>query len=405
LIEALDGDDPRIRRHAMQLLGLIRDPRGREPLIAMLVDRDPPLRETAARCLARFPSSDSTCALERLLRNEAEHDVRVAAVHALVELYDAGREEALRPVLNVLFDPDEEARLRIAAFALLPRLQSKERRSVLKRLRADPSEEVAEAAALESRSHGQAAPAQPSMKALLEDLGSRDYGVWNEAVRALASRGAEAVEPVVRAMCAHAKDPEYCTRAGMALKAMGPRKARGLADAIEDVDEPVPLQVLVDVIGALGVNAMIYRLKDVIERSSNEPVGRAGAGGRELARRVRAKAHLELARIGSRVAIHDLRAALTDSGGRLELEMLAAVELIGKRDEIPDLLRAHRREDPFVRERIERVVRSIMKRERIRRNSLVVRSLGEEQQRTLLEILDRPKRTTRRAPRRKRPSR
>ena len=62
LIEAMEGDNARLRSHAMPLLALIQDPRGREPLIAMLLDTDPKMRETAARCLARFPGRESLAA-------------------------------------------------------------------------------------------------------------------------------------------------------------------------------------------------------------------------------------------------------------------------------------------------------------------------------------------------------
>ena len=105
--------------------------------------------------------------------------------------------------------------------------------------------------------------------------------------------------------------------------------------------------------------------------------------------RVRAKAHLELARIGSRVAIQDLQAMLADSDRRLPLEALGAVERIGKRDELPLLLRCYLREDPFTRGRIAGVVRTILKRERIRRNSVALRVLPAESKRALDGILAR----------------
>ena len=81
------------------------------------------------------------------------------------------------------------------------------------------------------------------------------------------------------------------------------------------------------------------------------------------------------------------------------LEALAAVEQIGKKDEIPLLLRAYLREDPFTRGRIAVVVRTILKRERIRRNSIGLRSLSAELRRTLEGILVR---SARRASRGKR---
>ena len=132
---------------------------------------------------------------------------------------------------------------------------------------------------------------------------------------------------------------------------------------------------------------MIYRLKELIERLASSPQQPSDGGGPDLMQRALAKAHLELARIGSRVAISDLRDALVDPARPVELELLAAVELIGTRNEIGDLLRAYVQEDDFTRERIGAVVRAIMKRERIRRNNKLFRTLSREQQRALAGIL------------------
>jgi hypothetical protein len=194
---------------------------------------------------------------------------------------------------------------------------------------------------------------------------------------------------LIREMRTRCHDPEYCTRAGMVLKALGPRRCRALADALDEVEEPLPLQVLVEVVGALGEKSLIYRLNGLIERLARcAPAGEAGEGLDPL-RRVRAKAHLELARIGSRVAIRDLREALDEGRRRVELEMLAAVERIGKREELGILLRAYGREDGFMKARIAHAVRAIMRRERIRRTNRIFRSLGPEQRSALAEILPR----------------
>ena len=401
LIEANEGDNNRIRAHAMPLLALIQDPRGREPLMAMLLDRDARMREIAARCLARFPSTDSAAALERLLDKESMREVRVAVVHALVEQYASGHERAIRRVLAILLDGTEDSRLRLAAFALLPMLRSAHRRGILRRLKQDPVPEIAErASTLDEAGEPQASRETASLKGLVRDLASEDYAVWNEAVHRLASRGAASVEVLIAEMERRAHDPEYCTRAGMALKALGPRRARALGDALDRVEEPLPLQVLVDVTGALGDKSLIYRLKDLIDRMAQREAVPAQSNGFDPMQRVRAKAHLELARVGSRVAIQDLRQALANPDQRLEIEILAAVELIGKRDEISDLLRAYAREDRFMRDRIASVVRTIMRRERIRRNSAVRQALGPEQKRTLEAILtpvgSRPSKSTRR---------
>jgi HEAT repeat protein len=125
----------------------IQDPRGREPLIAMLLDTDAKMRETAARCLARFPGRQSLAALQRLLASEEKIEVRTAAVEALVEQAASGHEPALGPTLRLLLDAREDARLRQSALALLPALKPAERRGVLKRMRQDPNPELAARAA------------------------------------------------------------------------------------------------------------------------------------------------------------------------------------------------------------------------------------------------------------------
>jgi HEAT repeat protein len=173
----------------------------------------------------------------------------------------------------------------------------------------------------------------------------------------------------------------------MALKALGPRRGRPVADALSEVEEALPLQVLVEVIGAIGDKALIYRLADLIRRLPQDLADRGTVDGFEPLQRVRAKAHLELARIGSRVAIDDLRDALLDPNGRLELEMPAAVGLIGKREEIPLLLRTYTAEDPFMRAQIADAVRAIMRREQIRRNNRVFQSIDRDQKLALAAIL------------------
>ncbi len=365
----------------------------------MLLDRDPRMREIAARCLARFPSLDAVAALERLLKREKIREVRVSSVHGLLELYEAGQDTAIRRILEVLLDAKEDPKIRAASMALLPLLRPTARRGLLRRLRQDGVEEIARRAAEITEEDETPAPRDRSgIETLVRELAADDYAVWNEALHRLAAAGPAVSEAIVAEMRRRSGDPEYCTRAGMALKALGPRRVRGLADALDVVDEPLPLQILVEVAGTIGEKPLIYRLKSVIERVAPRPET-AGTSRFDTMQRVRAKAHFELARIGSRVAIQDLQSILTDADRRVPLEALAAVEQIGKKDEIPLLLRAYLREDPFTRGRIAGVVRTILKRERIRRNSVALRSLSAELRRALEGILAR---STRRASRGKR---
>jgi len=399
LAESLEGDNSRIRANAMPLLALIRDARGREPLMAMLLDRDSRLREIATRCLARFPSSQTVVLLERLVAKEKVLDVRVAAIHALVELYGSGQERAIRQVVEILFDVTEDTRLRIAALALLPLLRTSERRSILRRLGQDPSEEVVRRASELAATAG-IGDDPASLESMVRDLASHDYAVWSEAVQGLAASGAAAVPPLVAEMRRRAHDPEYCARAGMVLKGLGTRHGRSLALVLDQVEEPLPLQVLVESAGTIGEKSLVYRLKNLIDRIASSPAPPVAFNGFDPMQRVRAKAHLELARVGSRLAIQDLRSALADHDRRLEPEMVATVRRIGKKDEIPDLLRAYLREDRFMREQVVDAVRAIMKRERIRRDSRMFHALSARQRAALDSILPLP-RSARRAPRRK----
>jgi HEAT repeat protein len=386
LIEAVEGDHARIRAHAMSLLALIQDPRGAEPLVAMLLDTDPKMREIAARCLARFPGRESLGALQRLLVSEPKIEVRTAALEALVEQAAGGHEQALAPVLRLLLDPRQDARLRLAALALLPALKPAERRGVLKSLRQDQDPVVAARSAELSDGGPEDEPdVEAMLRRLLADLGDPDYEVWNDALHRLIARGAVTVTLLVEEMRRRSHDPEYCARAGMVLRGLGPRRARALAEALETVEEPLALQVLVEVIGAYGENRMIYGLKSLIDRIAAAPP--PDGNGVDPMQRVRAKAHLELARIGSRVAVEDLRSALRDRDRRIEVEMLAAVQKIGRPEEIVDLLRAHRHEDRFMKERIADVIRAIVKRERIRRTHPTLSSLSPDSRRVLEGVL------------------
>ena len=44
MIEALEGTNNRVRARVMPLLAAVQDPRGREPMIAMLLDRNARMR-------------------------------------------------------------------------------------------------------------------------------------------------------------------------------------------------------------------------------------------------------------------------------------------------------------------------------------------------------------------------
>ncbi|HXV77928.1 MAG TPA: HEAT repeat domain-containing protein [Candidatus Polarisedimenticolaceae bacterium] len=389
LIAALDGDDNLVRSRAMPLLALTRDSRAREPLMAMLLDRNARIRQIASRSLGRFPGEVTGRALDRVLDRDSSVGVRKAVVQSLIEHYRAGHEGAIRRPLGLLVDVCEAKHVRLSAIALVEAIPRGQRAALLARLENDPEPTIrrrtAELRAADDESAAETGSGR--LLAQIADLAASDYVVWNAAVQRLGDSGPEVVTPLLAEMGRRQTDAEYCTRVGMVLKALGPRRARAIVDALDREEAPLPLQVVVEVVGAFADKSMVYRLKDVIERISGDP---------DRYRRVRAKAHLELARVGSRVGIVDLRDALASE--QFELEMVAAVELIGKPDELPLLLRAYERETTFVAPRIARAVRQILKRERIRRNSRALQTLSPAQRRLLDEIVE-----SRAAERRSRP--
>jgi hypothetical protein len=77
---------------------------------------------------------------------------------------------------------------------------------------------------------------------------------------------------------------------------------------------------------------------------------------------------------------------------------LAAVERVGKKEEIPPLLSAWNREDRQTRAKVSAAVRTILRRERIRRNSRFFSGLDPARRGALQAILPpSPARRSRRA--------
>jgi len=391
LIEALEGESDAVRSKAISILSLIRDPRALEPIIAQLLDRDYRLREDAAMALARFPLKKSVPALEKALRTDGRHEVRVAALQSLIVLFEAGFDEAIREVITVLFDASHDRRMRHAALAVIPLLRPREQRALLKKLRSDQDPEIArQAVQIEQALERPPRPDEADLRRALGDLASPRGERWNEALQLLVSFGERVIDPLIIEMVRKSRDAEYCARAGMVLRGLGARRLRPIVDYLERLEDPLPLEVIVEVVGMLEDKPLIYKLKDLIERLKARGETASEGETPDEMHRVRAKAHLQLARIGSRVAIDDMKETLSAPGIRIGLDLLAAVELIGKPDELLDLMRAYRKEDPWMRDQIRKVFLGIMRRERIRRTNRIFSSLSTGDRRTLDSILGPP---------------
>src|SRR4030095_7999781 len=108
---------------------------------------------------------------------------RVSAVHGVLELYEAGQDLAIRRLLEVLLDPKEDVKIRLASMALLPLLRPVARRGLLRRLRGDGVEEIARRAAeVTEEDEAPASRDRSRIDASVRELAAHDYAVWNEAL-------------------------------------------------------------------------------------------------------------------------------------------------------------------------------------------------------------------------------
>ena len=388
LIAALEGGNDKLKLQAIPVLSVIRDRAAREPIIAMLRDAEPKIREAACRALGRFPSRESIACLEKVVKTELRAEVRAAAVQSLATIFDEGFQDALREPLGVLFESEESIRVRLAALAVLPSLHARERKTLLSKLRQDADPEIAACAAgLEDAEARTEADDEDSASRLTTELASSNHARWSAAMHRLIALGSRSLPFLVTAMRARHKDPEFASRAAMVLKGLGPRRLRPVVEYLDSVVEPLPLEVLVDVLASLEDRPLTYRLREVIDSLEARRVAVNGSAGPDPYARVRARAHLAIARLGSRVAVADLKETLRSPYRRLDPDILAAVAKIGTRDELPDLLRAWRREEPWMRARIRDVFWQIVQREKIRHGGAPLKDLSRLDREALRQIL------------------
>ena len=82
-IDALLHPDPDVRWEAARALGVLRDPKAVEPLIAALGDRDPDVRRKAALSLAKIKDPRAVEALRSCSLKDENQVVRWAAAFGL----------------------------------------------------------------------------------------------------------------------------------------------------------------------------------------------------------------------------------------------------------------------------------------------------------------------------------
>jgi HEAT repeat protein len=385
LLQAASSAEPRRRAAAVTALGRIGDPRGRRAATLALADRSPMVRAAAATSLAGFPSEAAASRLRGMLLREKDPEVRARAASTLVELFLAGTVEALDTLLTLARDGEEDRRVRLEALKVLGSLPPREARAVAAGLANDPDHRVAQEAARRAASRHHEPDAE--MAQALSDLQAPDYFTHRRAATLLASAGEPALPLLVRSLRDHAADPAACARVASVVRELVRGRERALAPMLDDVEETVPLGMLVDIVGASADRAALYHLKGVIDRmAAGDSV--PPEAERDARRMIAAKAHHYLARAGSRVAYDALRAALARRDEPLLGETLMAVEEIGGRQDLADLLAHFGREQGWMKDRVRETFRRVMSRSRIRKDDPVLQRLDDAGRRLLEEILE-----------------
>ncbi len=393
LIDLLDVDEDRLRSRVISLLSLLGHPRLASPLAGLLHDASPSIRSRAAAALARIPSAASVAALRSLLRREPVESVRYVAARALLRLLRAGQDEALDPLLRILSHRDEAPRVRLAALGALPwisRVGNSDvisTRAILERLAGDAEPRVAAKARRLLSSPSRVRLEPQTVSRLLEDLGRRRLSVWRRAVAILGAAGSSVIEPVIHAMQHHAGDGEYARRCGLILRSLSPRQLCRLAPHLDELDEPTCLETLVDVAAEAGSRMLLARLSALIDRIAAS----SGAEGPGTLHGVRCRAHVALARAGSRLAVADLRKLLDDPRFPVEPQLAEAAAAVGTRAELPSLFRAYLRSRGVTRLAVRDAVGVLVRREKVRRTDRWIARLDPPERRAATEILGPPR--------------
>lgn len=394
LLECLEGDAGVLRLRALSLLALFGNPVAASPVVSLLRHSEPAVRARAAGTLARLAAPSAVPALARLLAREAETAVRLAAARALVRLVQTGHDDALRPLFEVIADPDEDARVRVAALECVPWVSSPGSDgpvcAMLERLVHDGARPVAQKAR-----RMLANPPRPRLESwavdrLLRDLRSERLATWRRAISRLGRAGGTVVEPLLDALAAAPDDRALAERIVLVLKALSPRQLARLGASLDTWTAPGPLLALLEVAEVAGSRALLARVASLIERLA------ASSSGPGALDEVRQTAHAVLARHGSRLAIDDLHRLLEDDRFALTPEIVSAIERIGVRRDLPALLRAYRRSRGVNRLALRDAVLAICRRERIRRTERALSELDKPSRAALVEILGAPRRPARR---------
>ena len=357
LLGALVASNPLFQLGGLEVLDRLRDPRALPEVLALALAPEPAVALRAVSVAAAYPEPRTAQTLAKaLLAGPPER--RRAAARSLSRIHGAGVVEAVEPLLDVLFDEDEDETLRLAILedlaSLDPPLDSRTLPLVLKRLTASHDTALgARAQALLRRSSRNGRAGGDTLPDLLDRLGDPTLGAAE----------AETLAPVVARL--------------------GATDVETLHKALERSRSPLAVRVLADALGAAGTTASIPVLQRTLERlgyEGGEPLPEEEAMARA---QTKAHVHAALAALDSRIALFDLRRLLAAPPPRALPLLLRAAGAIGDGSLVPALARLSS-EHPEHFEACAHTFAAIVRRQRLRRTSAALR-LVRTQDRPVLD--------------------
>lgn len=130
LLQALRSDIRLARVGALRVLERLRSPRALAEIVPQLEAGDPEIASAAAAAVAAYETADALPALVRAVHHP-DPGTREAATRGLLQLFAAGVEEAMEPLLAAAFDPDLDEPLQALALSVVDLLPESERRAIL----------------------------------------------------------------------------------------------------------------------------------------------------------------------------------------------------------------------------------------------------------------------------------
>jgi hypothetical protein len=302
------------RLAALDVLERLGDARGLDSVLPLTIGTNEDVARRAIEIAAAFPEPRAARAFCAVL-SSGSPSRRRAAAEGLGRLNRLGLVEAVEPLLGLVLDQGVEEALRLDALQSLSSLDRRALLPALKTLAKDRSPALVRAAAA---------------------LTGRRSGV----------KGAELVSNE---------------------EAEGPALLARLASARISSAE---LSAILAGLAKRRTPALLPLLRRRLDDLSAE----AAALGVEATARSKARIHLALGALGSRIALHDLREMLRARPVYAAHDLLAAADLVGDASLVPALA-ALAADEPRLVEVAAPVFRAIVRREKVRRTSRVVRGL------------------------------